>query len=329
MQTVHDTEFRPRLAPTFFRAIAAVLVSCCACSFQSNTQRNIGGQLVDGRRISPEAYAQFARASYAEHTHRLGEAEKGYWKALQLDPKSPALWSRLGAIRCALNQDNGSSEFEQAHQLAPLFAPAALRHSSCLELRGEWEKATSLAEHAVQLAPDSETANKSWARLLRHGGKTEKSALVALAFSLRHPEIRPSPTAGEERHSMFSPNFAGETKPIGSRARRMAPSAIAPALTALNQGDPELARERITPLLRASPADPNCLIVALLVAERLQDLKWLSKLLRSSKASSSPSRETAQQLAKLLHRRLGTRASREWFQAYRFLVSGSGATPTP
>lgn len=94
-----------------------------------------------------------------EKKKNIGEAERAYRKALELDPKLAKVWLRLGVV---LNWSGRSQEGEKAIrkalELKPDFADAWIELSDVLRLRGAKAEQKEAMEKAFALAPSSTRA---------------------------------------------------------------------------------------------------------------------------------------------------------------------------
>ena len=73
-----------------------------SCGGGSLVERAYDGHVVEGRAIEPEAYAAFLSGALAEASGQGREALAWYERAARVDGRSPEIWARVGAVRCAL-----------------------------------------------------------------------------------------------------------------------------------------------------------------------------------------------------------------------------------
>src|SRR5262245_27011835 len=83
--------------------LTLTLTLCSACAFQAQpVTRIIDGVEANGRPISDDAYAAYARASVLEAEGKDREALMAYRTALAADSGSSEILARIAAIECRL-----------------------------------------------------------------------------------------------------------------------------------------------------------------------------------------------------------------------------------
>src|SRR5689334_899395 len=96
------------------RALAAVcLFSALGCRSE-NVVRLFDGHEVEGRWVSPEAYAAFATAALEEAQGNRKAAVEAYERAVAEDPDNALAWSRIGALHCTTSRAASEAAFARA-----------------------------------------------------------------------------------------------------------------------------------------------------------------------------------------------------------------------
>lgn len=182
-----------RLTP----ALALLALTGCA---EPTVVRIVDGREVEGRFISGYAYALYARAAEVEAT--------GGDPALTLsilhaaaheDPKSPELWTKIGALECrTLDTASGEQALLRAERLDPEYAPIYREQARCDLIAGAHEpsaegrqekqrKALAAAERALALDPDDLDAVTLTADILERVGRSDEARRMLVALTVRHP----------------------------------------------------------------------------------------------------------------------------------------------
>jgi hypothetical protein len=129
--------------------VATIAIAGCASA--PTVQRVYGGdRSVEGRYVEPQSYAVMLRGVMAEAAGDLRVALGAYARAARLDPHSPEVWARIGAVRCAVDPRDARSDaaFARAIDEDPSYARAWAERARCERGRG----ATAAAEAAAQQA---------------------------------------------------------------------------------------------------------------------------------------------------------------------------------
>ena len=128
-----------------------------ACGAAPRVVRVYDGRIVEGRYVSPDAYAAFLRGVLAEESGDLRGALAGYTQAWGEDGDDPEIAARIGEARCTLDPKDGEADraFAKALALDPASASALAAKGRCALARGQADEAASLARRAASLDPDN------------------------------------------------------------------------------------------------------------------------------------------------------------------------------
>lgn len=137
------------------RSSLALLLLLAACGSEPRVARVYDGKLVEGRFVSPDAYAAFLRGVLAEESGDLKGAAAAYAQALDEDEDDPELSARVGETRCKIDPRDPEIDraFKQALALDGTSASALAAKSRCATLRGKTAEAADLAAKAAALDP--------------------------------------------------------------------------------------------------------------------------------------------------------------------------------
>lgn len=285
-----------------------------ACAVHGPVTRVADGETVEGRAIAPEAYAAYLRASVLEARGDARGAVAELERALDEDPRSPEIVTRIGRIVCASGSRDAASEaygaFEDALALDPSYGPAWLELARCRERSGDPAGAFAAAERAVYYDPSNPEATRIAARLAFALGRRERAfalldGLVELepssreawnALSLAALERGDAARATRARRALERLGVAtdaarrlalDEALRAGdlARARALAvelgvgPSAL--AWRALDVSSHAAALEQASLVLAADPTNSDAWIAALVAADELGDELRFEEALRS------------------------------------------------
>jgi tetratricopeptide (TPR) repeat protein len=314
-------------------ALASCLVLAqVACGPAHTTERVIDGQAVVGPYIQPEAYAAFGEAVYLEEHGNLEGALHAYRRAQNLDPDSPGIAARIGALLCRSDLKAGLEELETSG-FARNHAPAWAARARCLHTHGDPARALDAARRAVMLDPHDPEANLLVARIHRERAEPDRASAWLLGWLLSDPNASASWQAIAAEAKLAGDSSLGELARALASAAAPAESADAPpavaaparplelSARAARRGEPALALEQAELSLSANPRDADALIAALYAAALLADEAALGRLLEQARAGSAPNAELAPLLADLLRFRVGDDAAERWLAAYRRLAS--------
>ena len=125
------------------------------CASPPRVVRVYDGRIVQGRYVSPEAYAAFLRGALAEEAGDLKAAAVAYGQAAEEDDEDPEVFARLGEVRCKLDPKDGNADraFGRALTLDASYAGALAAWSRCASARGKSNEALDLARRAVSEDP--------------------------------------------------------------------------------------------------------------------------------------------------------------------------------
>jgi hypothetical protein len=173
-------------------ALAMVVLAAAGCAHPGVVQRAYDGNVVDGRYVSPEAYAAFLRGAIAEAEKRPADAVAAYAEAARRDPDSPEPWTRIAEVRCATDARayGGEAEAALARALAldPGYARAWAARAACAEARGDAAGQRDAAARAAALDPVGDGANILLARAPQPARPVaSRDALVALTVTAHDP----------------------------------------------------------------------------------------------------------------------------------------------
>jgi tetratricopeptide (TPR) repeat protein len=143
------------------RAACAGLLLLAGCVGSPVVERAYEDRSVDGRFIDEGAYAAFLRGAIAEQSGDLRGALAGYEQAAAADPAGAEIWTRVGAVRCAIDRTDARADraLSRALALAPNLGPAWEARAACAEARGDRAGARSDRARAEALDPDAPAAN--------------------------------------------------------------------------------------------------------------------------------------------------------------------------
>lgn len=173
------------------RVILAQLVGAFSlwvvgCSSTQSTHRVFAGRTVEGPYIEPRAYAAYAEGSYLEARGDWAGAERAYLQALDRDPDSPGIWTRLGVIACRRDLESALERF-QTDGVSVGYAPAWAERARCLRRHGNELGALEAARRAILLDPGNAEANLLIADVYGAQSQTEKASAWLFAWLLRDP----------------------------------------------------------------------------------------------------------------------------------------------
>lgn len=298
------------------------LAVLAACGPTHTTERVFAGRSEVGPYIEPEAYAAFAEGVYLEGHGEPERALRAFQRAQSIDPESPGVAARVGALLCRTDLAAALDALETSG-FARDYAPAWSARARCLHQHGKSGDALDAARQAVRLDPHDPAANLLIARLLREGAEPGRASAWLFAWLLSDPGASAFWRAISEEAALSGDAALSELahgrRPAAAREETAAGPAepdpeppLELALRAARRGRPALALEQAERSLAANPLDADALVVALYAAALLEDEAVLTRLLRGARAVAPPSAEVAPLLAELLGYRVGDEAAERW-----------------
>jgi len=323
-----------RRASIWFRGCVLGLPLVAACSgFGGGVTRVVDGQAQEGPFIGPESYAAYARGAQFEAQEQYPEAERAYTEALELDPNSVGIWTRLGSVRCAGGKSDAAGAFERAERLEPEFAALWYERGRCSLQRNKPREANEAALKALSLdplhLPTTTLVVETFVQL-----KQAKSALRYLDAAIA---LYPHVSALEQwKHAILQGRGSADARTVPrpkldelDRALLNDTTDTARELAlALDLGESELAaravalgktktgREQAQHVQQADPADGTAWVTLLSSADLLRDeVLYEATLSALDEEPTAPSSLAVVLFAELLKRRVGADAARAWLEA--------------
>jgi hypothetical protein len=240
------------------RSIAtAGLLVVAACVGAPAVDRAYEDRSVEGRYIGEEAYAAFLQGALAERDGDLRGALASYERAVKSDSRASEVWTRIGALRCALDRGDPAADraFERALALDPGLGQASTAKAACTRSRGDAAREATRGAAVAPAAADATAAFQGSPDLA-----AERTALVAgtltssdkvqawetlVGWAAAHGDVALW-TEGLERLAHLAPSRRGE---IGKAAEVLAAAshvaeARAVAAAAVDASTEPLADER-------------------------------------------------------------------------------------
>ena len=336
------------------RSVTAIVPTLLfACATRGPVTRVADGESFESRAIAPEAYAAYLRASVLEARGDARGAVTELERALDEDPDSPEIVTRIACILCANSGDSkeASNEalgsFDDALALDPSYAPAWLGLAECRERRADLEGALDAAERAVYFDASSPAATRTAARLAFALKRPLEAWTFLEALVALFPESR------EALDAYFDAAITHSDAPREARARRalskrgvtsersqtqalddalrahdlpearalavrlsLAPSTL--AWRALELSERGLALEQATLVLAADPSNSEAWLAALAAADELGDNGRFAETLSALDSEPLPaSPQALEVLEKLVGRHAGPEAAAAFRAAQR------------
>lgn len=171
-----------------FLALAA-LVALEGCGAEPRVTRVYDGKIVEGRYVSPDAYAAFMRGMLFEESGDLKAAIAAYATAADADEDDPEILTRLGESRCKLDPKDGEADraFAGALKKDPTYASALAGKARCALARGRTDEAAELARRAS--AQDPKNVSLDALAVRAEASRGDPAARQrAIALTLAHGE---------------------------------------------------------------------------------------------------------------------------------------------
>lgn len=309
------------------------LVAACS-AFGGGVTRVVDGQVQEGPFIGPDAYAAYARGALLEAQEQYPEAEQAYTEALELDPNSVGVWTRLGSVRCAGGRPDAAGAFERAERLEPAFAALWYERGRCSLRRNEPRRANEAALRALSLdplhLPTTTLVVETFVQL-----KQTQSALRYLDAAIAlYPHVS---ALTHWKHAILEGRGAADAARAASRpkleevdrallndtsdaarelalALDLAESELAARAVAL--GKTKAGRKQAQHVQQADPADGTAWVTLLSSADLLRDeVLYEATLNALDEEPTAPSSLAVVLLGELLKRRVGSDAARAWLDA--------------
>lgn len=323
-----------RRASIWSRGCALGLPLVAACSaFGGGVARVVDGQVQEGNFIGPDSYAAYARGAQLEAQEQYPEAERAYTEALELDPNSVGIWTRLGSVRCASGRADAAGAFERAERIEPEFAALWYERGRCGLRRDRPREANTAALRALSLdplhLPTTMLVVESFVQL-----KQTESALRYLDAAIAlYPQL---PALTHWKHAILQGRGSADARSARppeleelDRALLNDTSDAARELALeLDLGESELAARAIAlgktkagltqaqHVQQADPADGTAWVTLLSSADLLRDEALYEATLGTlGEEPTAPSPLAVVLFAELLKRRVGADAARAWLRA--------------
>ena len=318
---------------SLFTFIAIALTSCIA---PGGVTRVADGEVSEGRGIDAEAYASYFRAATLEAAGERKQALVELERALDSDPGSPEVLTRMGEVTCRSNPrfplaspampaeaaERALLWFARALDADQRYAPAWLGRAVCLETQGKRQEALAQAERAAELDPLRPESTRVMVRLLTALGRPEEAARWLSGYRVLVPApLESEPPTGD--------SGVGKSRATATHALERAfsdhdlPAARAAALElglsssglalAAATAAPELALAQALSVLRADPSESDALIAALVAADRVGDDAHFAEALQLFGGEPLPPSPRARELfSEVLIRHAGNPALEAW-----------------
>jgi tetratricopeptide (TPR) repeat protein len=296
----------------------AIAFSASGCgALEPPVVRSVDGVTSEGRFIDPDAYALYAVAALREARGQWPEALRLYERALELDDRGPELHTRIGSVRCKLQQSaEAERAFASAERTDGTYGPLWFERAQCWQAQGKLRPALAAALTAIRLDPERHEASLLAADLAERSGDT------ALAWQLRDALATHAADSPQVLRSVLQAARRGGQVARAARAEAALqrlpqklgasppPRALSHALTLLERGDVGGARRQAELVLGADPGSADALVIALAAADLEQDHAGFNALLAMAGEPGAPaSPEVLTTLAALLGRRISAQAA--------------------
>jgi tetratricopeptide (TPR) repeat protein len=141
---------------------------------------------VRGPYIEPSTYAAYTDGAYLEARGEWRAAEEAYRRALEQDPDSPSIWTRLGVILCRDDLQSALEAFRRANEHSG-HGPAWAARARCLYEHRRSPDALASAKAAIGFDPTDADANLLIAEIYREQARPASSSAWLFAWLLLDP----------------------------------------------------------------------------------------------------------------------------------------------
>lgn len=165
--------------------VAAFFLAGCGQHY--TVTRVVDGRVIEGSFVDPSAYAAYLRGAVAEGHGDLRVALREYETAAKLDDADPEIWTRIGAVRCAINPNDLQARvaLRQALIRDEDYAPAWEARASC-EIARDVDRVDveRAAARAAEIDPRSSKAQTLLAQVEdRRDAQSARKRLIALTLA--------------------------------------------------------------------------------------------------------------------------------------------------
>jgi hypothetical protein len=166
--------------------LGAVLAVLSACTHPQTVERAYDGRVVWGRYVDADAYAAFLRGSIAEASGDPKAALDAYQEVARLDGSGPEVWTRIAALRCAIDRRDVRADeaLTRALKLDAGYGPAWVAKVNCALLRGDEPGATAAMARAAQLDDGRQGADRAALLPSPVAGSTSRAQTRDMLMSL-------------------------------------------------------------------------------------------------------------------------------------------------
>lgn len=317
----------------FSGALLLTMLIAIGCSGTPETvTRIVAGRPEEGRFVSPNAYAWYARGAYLEALGELEPARAAFSRALSYDPESVEIWTRMASLECRIPGFGDALGFAQAAEIDPDYEPLWYERARCQFAKHDVDGSLKSALVAIGLDPNRPETSLLIAEIREARGEAAEAERWRRGYRVRWPELSAAEPGRSQRAGERAARESALVDALArsdlDEARRLAVLLRMPkgtlAVRAAALGALDSARRQATHVLGADPEDADALVALLAAA---QDDRMLSDGLR--RLTSNPKLRPGSLsplatlvMARVLKLRVGEMASDAWLRA-------SGPLPAP